>query len=516
MSIIPISTNGLPGVSITESTYGVVPAAIADHSSMYMLLHSTNPEMDYDTLYFISNQTDADNVIGVSDSQAAIKLYFAQYPETGFYAVSVRPRQELSFTITLGSVGATYTLTLDGYAVSEVGLAGDTITTISDRLVTKVNKAASHLATAVKRGSTYYLRKAQTGTVVTGSSNITLGTAGAVPSYPTAQDVLDSAMTVLVGDLRQGFIVAPEFYQNETSQANWALLANGLDALCARDSHKWVSLVDCREATATTVTGAGAINMIQDDRALLQSPNGHSALYFPYWIDKNGVNVPMSTSVVAIAIKRYRINFADAPAGTSYPVYGTTGQTFKVNDQQQAILNPLGINCGRVFTQANLSSRKGSVVYGARTVSASPYWRFVTTRVIANVLEGSLRYAFDTFIFATLDGQGEAFNRITQTATSICERLRAAKALYGKTPTEAYLVVCDNTNNPALVLENGQVAVDVYFKPSPLLEHLTIRCHRTSLETVITEALGQGNAGTATEGKPASNPSESGSGSTPA
>lgn len=508
MAILPISPSGRPGVFVTEDTYGVAPAAIANHSTMYMLLSSDSLDMPYDTLIFLSNQADAENVVTVSDSQAAINMYFKQYPEAGMYAIRVKPRQPQQYTVVLGSVGAVYSITVDGFTVSETGVTGDTATTIADRLLVKFNKTVPHLATVVKVGSNYYLRKRDTASVVTATATVTLATAGSTPAYPTAQDVLDTASTTLLGDLRQGFIVAPEFYQNFTTASEWALLANGLDVLCARDSHKWVNVVDCRGNIAGLTTGGGAFNAIQSDKAMLQSPAGHTALYFPYWVDSNDTEVPMSTSVVAIAIKRYRVNFADAPAGTTYPVYGVKGQTFRVNDAQQDVLNPLGINCGRIFDQANLSTRKGAVVYGARTVSASPYWRFVTTRVIANILEGTLRYAFDTFIFQTVDGQGEAFNRIAQTATSICERLRAAKALYGKSATEAYLVVCDATNNPALDLENGTVSVDVYFKPSPLLEKLVIRCHRTSLDTVITEALTQENSGTATEGKPATQPSE--------
>jgi phage tail sheath protein FI len=511
MAILPFGSGGLPGVTVTESTYGVVPAALAEHSVMYMLGTSDQTDMQTDTLYFISNPTDANNVIGVSDSQASIDLFFAQYPNAGFYFVNVKPRQPQQFTVVLGSVGATYSVTIDGFTIAVTGVTGDTADSVATKLCDKLNKSASHLATGSKQGADFYLRKRLASSVVTASSNITLGTPGSVASYPTAQDVLDSAMTTLVGDLRQGFVVAPEFYQNFTDVNEWALLANGLDVLCAQDSHKWVNVVDCMEATATLQTGAGGFNAIQADRARLQSPAGHSALYFPYWIDANNVNVPMSTSVVAIALKRYRVNYAEPPAGTAFPVYGTKGQTFKVNDQQQTILNPLGINCGRVFDAANLSPRKGSVVYGARTLSTSPFWRFVTTRVIANVLEGTLRYAFDTFIFTTVDGEGEALNRIAQTATSICERLRAAKALYGKTPTEAYLVVCDNTNNPLLDLENGQVAVDIWFKPSPLLERLVIRCHRTSLATTLTEVLSTAGDGVSTEEKPKPAPTESGS-----
>jgi hypothetical protein len=502
MAINPYGSYKRPGVFITEDTYGKTPAPLADHSTVYCLGFSNKVGAPVAELTFIADKEEFDNAFGSSLSKPAVDLYFAQYPEAGFYFINVKSRATRTVTATVGAVGDTYTLTIDGLPLTHIGVAGDTEATILSALGNLVNTAARHLASFVDGK----VRLINSATTVVGSSNLTVGSVSVAPAYPVAQDVIDTADLVLIPDLKQGFIVCPEFYKSFNAVER-TLLANSLDGMVARDSHKWVNIVDCGLEVATSLTGAGAINLAKQERATLTSPAGHSSYYFPYWKDSLGVSVPMSMSVAAIAVKKYRSNFAQPPAGTGTPVLGVTGQTFKVTDQVQEQLNPLGINCGRVFDSASASVRRGAVVYGARTLSTSPFWTFTNTRVIANVLEGTLRNSFDNEIFANLDGEGEAFNRISQTGTSICERLRLAGAFYG-TATDAYQVVCDERNNPKADLDNARVNLDIYFKPSPIIEVLVIRCHRTGLDTNFAESMSKGNAGTATEGSPTTKPSE--------
>jgi phage tail sheath protein FI len=136
---------------------------------------------------------------------------------------------------------------------------------------------------------------------------------------------------------------------------------------------------------------------------------------------------------------------------------------------------------------------RGVVCYGARTLSVNPFYRFAATRVILNVLAGTLSRAYDSVVFSLVDGQGALFARVRQTAENLCEQLRQAGGLYGATPDEAYLVVCDNTNNPLSQLEAGTVYLDVVVKPSPTMEALNITLSRASLSTVFTEVASSGD-----------------------
>ena len=71
--------------------------------------------------------------------------------------------------------------------------------------------------------------------------------------------------------------------------------------------------------------------------------------------------------------------------------------------------------------------------------------------------------------------------------------MRSSGALFGATPAEAYLVVCDATNNLPNDLEAGKVVVDVIVKPAPILEALHVRLSRAALGTNLTEVLSSGD-----------------------
>jgi phage tail sheath protein FI len=154
-----------------------------------------------------------------------------------------------------------------------------------------------------------------------------------------------------------------------------------------------------------------------------------------------------------------------------------TGITLETSDTQQDILNPEGINVLR-----RLPGR-GFVLYGARTLSPSGFWRFVNTRVIFSIWGRTLQDALADYPFSLVDGRGVFFSQLKATATGIAEILRLGDALYGQTPDEAYRIVVDDTNNPPELLDAGQVQIACYGKPSPIAERINGGLFRVSLGT---------------------------------
>ncbi len=189
--------------------------------------------------------------------------------------------------------------------------------------------------------------------------------------------------------------------------------------------------------------------------------------------------------------RRYRSEgFQEPPAGAKFPVKGVKDVKFKVTKAHQEIGNPLGINAIR-----NLPN-KGIVAWGSRSRSSSPYYRFVNTRIILNILSGTLKHAFDTLIFSSVDGQGVLFTRIAETINQICYRMWIGGALYGARVSDAYAVECSTRNNPAIDLEAGIVRADCWVVPVPTMERLFINVIRTPIgqvQAVVQAALG--NAG---------------------
>jgi uncharacterized protein len=487
MPVTPnLITRTVPGVYVNEATYGAIPSILALHDAVYVLGTGAKAGAPINTPIYISNLDDFTNVFGASPSTAAIQLFFDQRSGSGLYFVNVERRVERTVTIPTAVAASVYTITIDGFAINYTATALDTVLTIRNNLGALVNTQLPNTASYYPADGTLRYRSAL---AVSASANVTLGTATTVGATPLVKDVTDAITLAFQPEMRQGYLCAPEFFQLYTTQADRTALALSMEALVSDPEYYWVAMVDCGAVTATSTTGGGAINLAIAERNTLVSPRGHSWYCFPYLVNLSGVNVPSSLAIIGMSLRRARTEgFPQPPAGVAFPLYGVRDTTFNVTDKTQTQLNPIGINCVR-----KLPAGRGIVCYGARTLSNSNFYRFASVRVILNVLAGSLKNAFDSTVFTLVDGQGALLSRIKQTAANFCERLRVAGALYGATPEEAYLVVCDLTNNTLDSLESGAVQLDVIVKPSPTLEVLNITLSRASLGAVLAEVVESGD-----------------------
>ena len=480
-----IISRNTPGTYVNEDTYGSIPAILSDHGSVYMLGTCTSNTVPFNTPIYISNLTDFKTQTISSPSTNAAQLFFDQRSGSGFSFVRVAARKQVSFTVTMFAPGTVLTLTVNGVTVSYTCLTNDTVTTAKAGIIAGINSAMVGTANHYLSGSTNIIRYTEIGLAPTSSAGIVLG----VPSSsvnPLALDVADAIKAAFVPELPQGYLMAPEFYESMTSSIERGTLQREMDAHCSDPSYYWVAVCDVGSTVANSVNTIVAD--VTAERQGYASPRGNSWLTYPYLVNLAGVQVPSSPAQIGVALRRARADgFIQPPAGVNYPVYGVTGTSLNVTASIQGQLNPQGINCIR-----NLPGR-GIVVYGARTLSVNPYYRFGATRVILNVLAGSLSKAFDSVLFTLVDGQGALFSRIRQTANNFCEQLRLAGGLFGATPEEAYLVVCDLTNNTLDSLESGAVYMDVIVKPSPTMEVLNITLSRASLSTVLAEVVSSGD-----------------------
>ena len=480
-----ISTYNAPGVYVSEGTYGAIPASLSKHNTVYMLGYTNKVGAVTNTPSFCQSTDDFYSQFGTSYSSPSVSLFFNQRSNSGLYFINVAMRNSFTLAVPTATAGATYTVTIDSYPISYVATATDTAPTILVAVGNAIALQASHLASWYSATNTL---RVVAGKTVTTSANITLTPGSAIGSYPTVLDVVDALNTSFDPSMNQGFLIAPEFFQQFSSATDRAALANAMEALTNDPNYLWVSIADSGATTATQTTSAGAVNLAIAERNALTSPQGHTCYYFPYFVDLSNNLVPMSAAVVGVALRRYRVEgFKQPPAGVPYPVYGVSGTSYPVTTKIQQQLNPIGINCGRY-----LSNGKGTVIFACRTVSTNTYYTFMHTRVILNVLGGSLRSAYDSILFSVIDGMGLAMARVKATAVGYCEQLRLAGALYGASPDDAYLVVCDSTNNPPANLEQGTLYVDVIVKVSPVAEVIAIRLSKATLGTVLSEITSSG------------------------
>ncbi len=288
----------------------------------------------------------------------------------------------------------------------------------------------------------------------------------------TAGDYVNAIQNSFGPDMPAGFIICPEAFQTLAVQGDRTSVAVALENTAA--SLNWFALADSGPpATIDTTPEA------QAEGTLYTSAQGYLAYYFPYLRDLSDNLVPASAAVSAIAIRRYQVEgFNQPPSGTRFAVRGVKDVAVRVTQAQQATLNPLGINIIR-----NLYNQ-GVVVWGARTRSTDPFWRFVHTRIIVNVVALTLRTAFDSLVFSTVDGKGVLYTRIRGTAEQFLYGLWDGGALAGSTPTEGFAVVCDDSVNLPAELEQGIVRVQVYIAPVAVAERILIEVTRTSIGQV--------------------------------
>lgn len=480
--VLPLYLNSqtVPGIYVSEDVAGVIPASLASHTTAYMLGTTTQPGAPRGVPTFIRSPEDFLNVFGASPSAAAVSMFFAQRSGGGLYFLAIAPRATRTVTLANPTAGKVYSLVIAGYTVSVTATAAETVTAIRSRLATLVNQSVPSLAWMASDGTL----KIKAGTTVTGNTDTTVGTEAAPVTTPGLQDIAANLASAFRKEDRQGYLLAPEFFQSYTAVSDTQALQGILDAHCEDPRFKWVALVDCGGYVGNPSDARLALGLVTTERSGLSSARGHSWYYFPYLKDLAGTVVPASAAIAGLAIRRsIRQGFKEPPAGTEYPLYSVKSLTVEVDDVTQSILNPQGINCIRSLPF------DGIVAWGARTLSSSPFYRYGHTRVILNVLEGTLRDAYRSIVFSTVDGLGAKMAQVKGTAAGICEDLRTNGALYGSSPQDAYRVICDSTNNPPSQLEAGALYADVLVKPSPMIEFLGVRVIRTSLGTAFDELV---------------------------
>ena len=236
---------------------------------------------------------------------------------------------------------------------------------------------------------------------------------------------------------------------------------------------------------------------------------GFLAYYAPYIRNDVGVFIQPTPFVAGLAIRRYRDasgGFRLPPAGAKYSLAGARGVQIQITNAQQDVSNPQGLNAlrqlpGYSTTDPDTGEVFGPVfVWGSRTRvnranATQALYQFVNTRVILNVIYGTLRQAFDGQIFSIIDGRAVTFNQIRAIAdNTLYESFYVPGALFGSTPAEAYQVVCDERNNLPGALENGFVNVKVFVVPAPTLERIEIDLVRVGISG-IPAALEQSGLG---------------------
>lgn len=130
-------------------------------------------------------------------------------------------------------------------------------------------------------------------------------------------------------------------------------------------------------------------------------------------------------------------------------------------------LNPEGINVIRAFPG------RGIRVWGARTLSSDPSWRYINVRRLFNYLESSILVGTQWSVFEPNDL--DLWQRLRRTISAFLLGMWRDGALFGVTPEQAFYVKCDEETNPPDVVDRGQVIIEVGIAPVKPAEFVVFR-----------------------------------------
>jgi phage tail sheath protein FI len=160
-----------------------------------------------------------------------------------------------------------------------------------------------------------------------------------------------------------------------------------------------------------------------------------------------------------------------APAGTDARLRGVESLDANLTDQENGVLNPLGVNCLRNFPVY------GNLCWGARTLEGADViasdWKYVPVRRTTLYIEESLFRGTRWVVFEPNDEP--LWAQIRLNVGAFMHDLFRKGAFQGTTPRDAYFVKCDAETTTQLDIDRGIVNIEVGFAPLKPAEFVIIR-----------------------------------------
>jgi phage tail sheath protein FI len=214
---------------------------------------------------------------------------------------------------------------------------------------------------------------------------------------------------------------------------------------------------------------AMAISEVRAMRGKIDS--SYAALYYPWVRVMDPVtgterNMPPSGFVAGI-YARNDINRAVYKAPANEVVISAIGFETLLNKSQQDVLNPEGINCFRFF------EGRGFRLWGARTVSSDPEWKYVNLRRYFAYLERSIDRGTQWAVF---EPNGESlWANVRRTVEDFLLNEWQMGALLGDKPEKAFFVKCDRSTMSQNDLDNGRMVCLIGVVPLRPAEYVIFR-----------------------------------------
>jgi hypothetical protein len=269
-------------------------------------------------------------------------------------------------------------------------------------------------------------------------------------------------------------------------------IQNLMIAQCAEKQYR-VAVLDTPPAPGVSFSG-DQVTSLQPSGALswLQSQTFNSqwtkfaAVYYPWLrvpdeMEFHGPSrtVPPSGHIAgAYASNDNQFGVQKPPANIELDF--VTDVDLAVTDPQQGFLNSAGINAIRAFPG------RGIRVWGARSISNDPIWRFIHTRRLLSMIEDSVEKASQWLVFQT--NNADLRRMVTHSLNVFLNSIWLTGGLQGDVPTQGYFVKCDDTNNPQASIDAGRLVCQVGVAIAAPMEFIVFEISRSVEGAQIVEA----------------------------
>lgn len=225
------------------------------------------------------------------------------------------------------------------------------------------------------------------------------------------------------------------------------------------------------------------------DRCVPRDDTGFGAAYGPWVVVDNPLSTgahdryivaPPSGHVAGvIAATDLKAGGGVHKAPANEQVVGLAELVTSISDREQEPLNTKGINIIRHRPGAGIR------IWGARTVANDPLWTYINVRRLFLFVERSIRDAVHWAVF--LPNNASTRGDLRTTIIGFLHGLYQQKMLDGANWKDAFVVRCDDSNNPDNDLRLGLLTVDVEIRPVFPAEFVRIRFRQSKVRGEIAE-----------------------------
>jgi uncharacterized protein len=209
----------------------------------------------------------------------------------------------------------------------------------------------------------------------------------------------------------------------------------------------------------------------ENNNPSVPSQRGYAAFYYPWLQITNPISgvpilIPPGGHIAGI-YARSDTNRGVHKDPANEIILGIDQLQLQTNNQQQAILNPKGVNCLRYF------KGQGNLVWGGRTTSPDPDWKYINVRRLFIFVEKSIERGTQWVVFEPNDET--LWARARRSVGDFLTGLWKDGMLQGATKEQAFFVRCDRTTMTQADLDNGRFIMLIGIAPVKPAEFVIFR-----------------------------------------